>query len=796
MTTMWLAGARRAMLASICVAALAASTQAWAQSADQTNAEAENQPAAPEATAADDDEGQDTATADIVVTARRTEENVQRVPSAISVFNERTLDRIQATDTTGLQGAVPNLNIVQGRGSSNATNIYIRGVGQPDALQTFDPAVGVYIDDVYLSRIRGNQLDLLDVERIEVLRGPQGTLYGKNTIGGAIKYVTRRPGQELRANGSLTVGSYAQFELRGAISGPLSDTVSVGFAIMRAQRDGYVEDRNDDREYNDRNSIGGRAALAFTPSDRFRFDLTADYAHDDAALNTGAPINALVHLLTPTPLLPLERDPKDYDFTVETTPGLPNSTKLTHWGVAGTAAYDLTDALTLKSITAYRKLHTKDYVDIDATAVEAGDVLVDVHQNQTSQEFQLTYSDNRLSAVGGLYYLRENNESHQEAFADDLVDLTLFRTGTCIPAVTCLPDFLLGPSNFPTFLRTIDDDLQTDSYAAYANASYSVTDALRLSAGIRWTRETKDYFRTTSTFSSSPFLTSVTPVEFDVKDHWTDVSPMASIDYQISPATMAYVRYAKGFKSGGFNGRANSALERTTYDPEKVNSFEAGLKTTIADQLRLNVAAFHNNYTNFQARVSGTEVINGVPTATLSVLNAGKLRIQGAELEAAWTPTREVLLDAQIGYLNSDYKVFNDARFTAFGGSRAFQRPAFSPKWTMRFGGQYSLDLGSTGGVTLGGQARYRSRQALAVDNTFVNTDTEIDGLFQGNYWLADARVVWENRSKKLAVGLYGNNIFDKLYRTDAQEFSSIGNIRTVYFGAPRTVSVKLTARY
>jgi iron complex outermembrane receptor protein len=796
MTTRWLTGARRAMLASICLTAVAASTHASAQSVEQSNAEAAQQAAAPEATAAANDEGQDTATSDIVVTARRTEENVQRVPSAISVFNERTLDRIQATDTTGLQGAVPNLNIVQGRGSSNATNIYIRGIGQPDALQTFDPAVGVYVDDVYLSRIRGNQLDLLDVERIEVLRGPQGTLYGKNTIGGAIKFVTRRPGQQLRAEGSLTVGSYAQFELRGAVSGPLSDTVAVGFAIMRAQRDGYVEDRNDDRKYNDRNSIGGRAALAFTPSDRFRFDLTADYAHDDAALNTGAPINGLVHLLTPSPLLALEQDPKDYDFTVETTPGLPNSTKLTHWGVSGTAAYDLTDALTLKSITAYRKLHTRDYVDIDATALEVGDVLVDVHQNQTSQEFQLTYSDDRLTAVGGLYYLRENNESHQEAYADDLVDLTLFRTGTCIPGITCLPDFLLGPSNFPTFLRTVDDDLKTDSYAAYANASYAITDALRISAGIRWTRETKDYFRTTSTFSSSPLLTTVVPFEFDRKDHWTDVSPMASIDYQFSPAVMGYLRYAKGFKSGGFNGRANELGSSTEYDPETVDSFEAGVKSTIARQLRLNVAVFHNSYKDFQARVSELDDSTVPPTPLLSVLNAGKLRIRGAELEAAWTPTPELLLDAQIGYLDSEYKEFDDARFTAFGGSRAFQEPAFSPKWTMRYGAQYSFALGSGGGITVGGQARYRSRHALSVDNTFTNTDTEIEGLFQNSYWLADARIVWENASKKLAFGIYGNNIFDKLYKTDGQEFSSIGNIRTVYFGAPRTISVKLTARY
>ena len=205
---------------------------------------------------------------------------------------------------------------------------------------------------------------------------------------------------------------------------------------------------------------------------------------------------------------------------------------------------------------------------------------------------------------------------------------------------------------------------------------------------------------------------------------------------------------------------------------------------------------FHNSYKDFQARVSELDDSTVPPTPLLSVLNAGKLRIRGAELEAAWTPTPELLLDAQIGYLDSEYKEFDDARFTAFGGSRAFQEPAFSPKWTMRYGAQYSFALGSGGGITVGGQARYRSRHALSVDNTFTNTDTEIEGLFQNSYWLADARIVWENASKKLAVGIYGNNIFDKLYKTDGQEFSSIGNIRTVYFGAPRTISVKLTARY
>ena len=239
--------ARRALLGSAAFVALAASpapAQTAVQSAAQPGAEAETaaQPPAPEATGAADDQGQDTATTDIVVTARRVEESLQRVPASVSAFNARALDRIQATDTTGLQGAVPNLNIVQGRGSSNATNIFIRGIGQPDALQTFDPAVGVYVDDVYYSRIRGTQLDLLDLERIEVLRGPQGTLYGKNTIGGAIKYVSRTLTDDPTGMVSITGGTQSNLDLRASLGGALIPGKLRGkFAFASLQRDGYGE---------------------------------------------------------------------------------------------------------------------------------------------------------------------------------------------------------------------------------------------------------------------------------------------------------------------------------------------------------------------------------------------------------------------------------------------------------------------------------------------------------------------------------------------------------------------------
>ena len=714
---------------------------------------------------------------DIVVTARRTEESAQRTPLALSAFSGQTLERLGAQQVTDLQGAVPNLNIVQGRGSSNATNIYIRGVGQPDALQTFDPAVGVYVDDVYYSRIRGTQFDLLDLERVEVLRGPQGTLYGKNTIGGALKLISRRPGQTFRARGSVAAGDYDLIDVQGAVSGPVTDTLAFGLSALHSERGGYVTDPATGAEYNDKNSTAVRGTLAWDPAANLRFDLTADYSKDDAGLTVGQATNSLTYLAGGV-VYPVATPLPEYNFETRTTPGLPNETRLESSGVSLRAAWDLSDALTLKSISSYRRLETDDYIDFDATQLEIADALVAVDQDQVSQELQLTWDSGPVTAVGGLYYLKENVSSHQESYDDDLLGPAFFNSG---------------------FLRTIDDDLETTSKAAYANISYAVTDALRLSAGVRYTEEEKDYVRTTSTFYSLLPAFNVTYGFAPPTGEYEDTSIMLSADYQLNDDALVYARYAQGFKSGGFNGRANSAADSTEYEPETADTFEVGAKTTYWDnRFRLNLAAFFTKYEDFQARVSGLDTIPGqpVPSPVLSVLNAGSLDIFGFELESVLVPVRNLTLDAQVGFLSADYKEFDDARFTAFGGSRSFQEPAFSPKWTTRLGAQYVFDLDGGANVTVGGAARYRSRMALAVDNTLTNSAVELPGMFQDDYWLYDARVVWNDSSDRYSLGLYGQNLSDEVYRTDAQEFSSIGNIRTAYYGAPRTWMVKLTARY
>ena len=717
------------------------------------------------------------------MTARRTQENLQEVPASVSAFNEGALDRIGAVDATGLQGAVPNLNIVQGRGSSNATNIYIRGVGQPDALQSFDPAVGVYIDDVYLSRIRGTQFELLDIERVEVLRGPQGTLYGKNTIGGALKVVTRRPGQDPAGSAFVTFGSYGKMEGRVAASGPLSDSLAVGGAALVAHRDGIVESSVTGTDYNDRDVAAFRGRAAWDPSDVFSVDLIFDYAEEDNSLVLGQATNTLTTIFG-VPLIVLPATPPEYDFDTTPTPGLPNSTKLTHWGGSLSMSWDVTEALTLRSITAYRDLSNDDFVDIDATTLQLGDVFVGVDQDQTSQELQAIYQSGAFTFVGGLYYLKENIVSHQEAYADD---------------------FVIGFAN--TFLRTIDDDLETTSWAAFANATYDLTEALSVSAGLRYTEEEKDYFRTTSTFSDSILL--VGTFAFTAEDSWENLSPMASIDYQASENVLLYARYAEGFKSGGFNGRANNPGEDQPYDPETLNSYEVGAKTQWADdKVVANLAFFFNDYEDFQARVSRsvTSPSQPVPSIDFAVLNAGGLETYGAELEFVAFPIPELRLDAQIGYLHAEYTEFFEIRNLANPApppatiptlvDRSWQTPAFSPEWTLRLGAQYEWTLGDDGFLRLGGAARWRSEMALAVDNADIFTRTRFVGMWQDSYWLFDAQLVWENTDGSLTAGVYGQNLADEVYKTDAQEFSSVGGIRTAYYGEPQTFMFKLGVRY
>ncbi len=698
----------------------------------------------------------------VEVTARRRTESLQEVPVAVTAFTEEGLRELQASNIDGLQGSVPGLNIVQGRGSSNSVNAFIRGVGQPDALQTFDPGVGMYVDDVYYSRINGALFSLFDVARVEVLRGPQGTFYGKNSTGGAIKVITKEPGSETAGAFELTAGNYGRAEGRFYVTSPLSDTASFSFAAAKITRNGYVEDPVTHQDYNDENTTAARLKLAFHPNDDFSAVFALDYTDQDNALTLGRPTAPLQRpdwALGVSPLLipPLG----NYNFQSRTSFSPDKGQKMKHWGVSGALTWDVTPEWTIKSITAYRDLETESYIDIDASQLQIGDVLVAINQNQFSQELQFQYDNgSNVQATYGLYYLRETVPSHQEAYANDFI--TFF--GTPI-----------------TFLRTIDDDLRTTSRAAFGQVNWEFSPSWTLSAGLRYTQETKDYARSTTTFFGSPLAAFGSTFAFNARDTWSALTPSFGLKKEISDKTMAYFSANRGFKSGGFNGRANSATEVSSFDPEYVWTYELGLKSQSDDsRLQGNVAIFHSNYSDFQARVS--EVTNPgapIPNFSFPVLNAAKLGINGVELEGIALIGDSTRVSGQVAWLDAQYQQFDDPR-VALNPSLAslHAHVPFSPKFTARIAATHDFDLASGAMITLGGDISYRSETWLSVDNRVE--------LRQGNYALAGLFGTFNSADRNWQVRAGVRNLTDREYKTDGQEFSSVGNIQTVYYGMPR----------
>jgi iron complex outermembrane receptor protein len=697
---------------------------------------------------------------EVIVTATRREQTLQEVPMAITAFTGEELVYLQADNLDSIQGAVPNLNLVQGRGSNSSVNIFIRGVGQPDALQTFDPAVGIYLDDVYISRIQGAMFKLYEIERIEVLRGPQGTLYGKNTPGGAIRLITRTPGQETQAQAGLLFGNYDRMQFSGYLSGPVSDNFALGLSVLYDERDGFVTDPVTGQKFNDEDTLVTRLKGSWVINDDVNVVFSVDYSDEDVQLTLGRDEAALYSVDLVNGLVLREPAPVgEWNFQSQTSLGNAGGQKVKNSGANMTWNWDINDNLSFKSITAYRQLEANLYIDIDATQWEIGDVFVGVDQDQWSQEFQLL-GDNGgdVNWVAGFYYLEEDIPSHQEAYAND---------------------FILFNGLPVTFLRTIDDHLKTTSWAFFGQADWQFADAWTLTLGLRYTDEKKDYDRTTSTFSD--LLGNADPAfAFSDSDSWSDWTPTIALDYAMSDSVRFYGRLANGFKSGGFNGRANLPADVSTFDPETVWTAEIGAKTYMADgRFQANYAIFYSQYDDFQARVSIGDGID----FSFPVLNAAELDISGAEVEILWLPTDALQLGTQIGYLDSEYGAggFSGADFV-------FDEPAFSPKWTARFSGVYTFDLSGGGSLAFGADANYRDAMWLSVDNLAT--------LYETDYWLLGGFVQWSNAEGNWSVMAGIKNATDEVYKVEGQEFRSVGNIQTAYYGDPQTYTLSLEYRY
>jgi iron complex outermembrane receptor protein len=497
----------------------------------------------------------------ITVTARRREETLEDVPVAVTAFTPEALEKLNVRDIGDLDAQVPNLTIYAARGSNTTLTAYIRGVGQSDPLWGVDPGVGLYLDDVYIARPQGALLDVFDVGRIEVLRGPQGTLYGKNTVGGAIKYISRDMPTEFEGYAEVTAGSYGQADFKGALAGSLGGAVRMRLAAASLTRGGFGENLVTGVDVSDKDTKALRFTLGVFPDgDVFDGRLTLDYMSDTSGVR-GAQMLATNRF---DPSVPDSAPLADrYDVRSGFYPD--NST--TSGGAAWTMNWRPTDAWSFKSISAWRKSDTETSIDFDTLPAALADVHAGYHDKQLSQEFQGAYDEGgKLTGVLGIYWFKGE--------AGGLVK-NIFLRGADFPPFFPNPP---GPG-FGGQYGTTDGIVYTKSIAGYADFDYAFTDKLSVGGGLRWTQEEKNGVVNNQSFANINFNPPTLTVGFDKSITFTNLSPKFSVDYQVTDDMLVYGSWSRGFKSGGYNIRAsvlpNSQLP---YDDEQVDSLEFGSK--------------------------------------------------------------------------------------------------------------------------------------------------------------------------------------------------------------------------
>ncbi|MFL0798371.1 MAG: TonB-dependent receptor [Cellvibrionaceae bacterium] len=678
---------------------------------------------------------------EIIVTAQRRSENMQSVPVSVSALSSSDLQSMQVSDIGDIQAAVPNLTLHQGD-AQNAV-VYIRGVGQVDSLAFSDPGVGLYLDDVYLGRAQGAFLEVFDVERIEVLRGPQGTLYGRNTIGGAVKYVTKGPSEEFTADVGVEIGSYENRRFKASVSGPLIDNLLLGkMSFAHSEREGYSDNQFDGESDGDKNLNAWRGTLAYTPSDNVSVTISADASKDSPDASR-----------TPSRETPVFGVPKNDDpFTVNAN--FNDLSELEVKGVSATVTWDVNDEFQIKSITASRSIDYDTHLDLDATDQDIFGIFVMQEQEQFSQEFQFNYANDNLTIVSGLYFFNEEDVTESGIWGPDI-----------------------------SLVTNSENDQENTSYAAYFNASHQLSEALTLTAGIRYTKEEKDFSRIQEMFfdfSELPQLGTGLPItDISVEDEWSSVSPRLGLDYQLNDDVFIYLNASRGFKSGGFDGRSNTAFEANPYDPETMWSYELGVKSEWFDnRLRLNTAVFYNDYSDMQI---SSFVADDSGSFSALFTNAGEATISGVELELTAVPIEGLTISSNLGYMDAEYKEYIGPAGEDISGDKELVN---TPELTARLAVSYELPVGDKGYLTFVSDGNYRSKVYSTVSSSEV--------LAQDAYSLLNASVTFRTLDDAWVVTLGGKNLTDREYITHGFDLSDSFGYELGYYGAPRTYSLSV----
>ena len=715
----------------------------------------------------------------ITVTARRREESLQDVPVAITALTADQLQEQYVRTLEDMTAYAPNIKVNAGRATTSTINAYIRGVGQNDPLWGFEPGVGIYLDDVYIARPQGALLDVYDVERIEVLRGPQGTLYGKNTIAGAIKYVTRDiVTEDPEFNLTATGGSYNQRDIKVGGSVPVvADHVYLGAAVAYLQRDGYGElvDDGAPRAFNhvgqdvsDKDVLAARANATFLWGESSKLRLLADTIQDNSNAAGGQRLNSIG-------ALPLDdRYDQRTDMPVD-------KDRFISKGIAATYTQGLTDALDLKLVGAYREGDGRQFIDFEELNANFFQVPAEYSDDQASGEVQLTYTSDKLKGVAGVYYF----------------------DGTARGAF----DASLGAINLTALTK---GSVDTQSIAVYADTTWTLTDRLNLNVGARWNQDEKEatvfvaqYLgrlpadQTLFDENNVPpgFLLLAVQSDYTAKRTFSDVSPRLGVDFRLNDNVLTYAGYSAGFKSGGFDMRGNQAANPQTsagYDSETADNFEVGMKSNwLDDTLQLNLTVFYTPYHDVQIGSQQFVNLNGNPTNATAVLNAGKQLNKGAELESIWQPVPALTLVLNVGYLDAQFEEFLVGCLPPAQGCHrdisALNKPINSPDWTTFLGATYRWELG-VGDLAAHLGYQYRGKTKVA------NTTASITD--QDAYDVLDVGVSYTTASQAWRFALEGKNVLDEEYRVAGYDFGNTNISQIGFYAPPRTVAVSATYRY
>ncbi len=720
----------------------------------------------------------------IEVTARKTVESLQETPVAITSVGAVELAEKGISVLTEVQQFSPNTTLQTSRGTNSTLTAFIRGLGQQDPLWGYEPGVGIYIDDVYMARPQGAVLDLLDVQRIEVLRGPQGTLYGKNTIGGAVKYVTKPMSGDAEFNVEATVGSYNQRDVKLTGQYPLmEDTVYLGFGYANLNRDGFGEFLqsalpNQDRENYNKDLWAARLTLEIHPSDDLFLRFGWDKTEDDSNAKGG--YRLLPSILTDAPVP---------DSVYDSYTSMPTWNKVELEGYNWLVSYNVNDSLELKYVGSHRESYSPTNIDFDNTPLVIFDVPAEYDDENDTHELQANYVGENFSLVSGLYYYDGESCGNFDAILG-----------------------VLGASiGVPGLTREVTGCNNSESWAAYTQVNYDISDSWSLSLGARYTDEEKSAFVNNGLIFDNVYPSTgwidgyVRPpgqlvpqvlgtdtdgdgvLDAPSVESWSRFTPRVGIEFYATEDTMFFASYSQGFKSGTFNPRAT--VNEAGVEPEVVDSYEFGIKSDITDTFRANVTLF--SYDHSDRQYIGVSGDLSDPTALDQVLrNAAETAARGLEAELTWVASENLQFDLAYGYIDFEIKE-NNAIPPLIG-------LASTPENTLNINANYLLET-SFGDIVFNANFYSRSDYLLFETSDLIQQDA---------YEMVNLSARWENVEGNWYAGLHVKNLTDEEYLVGGYDFVTrgdngsfgpgLGGDTTLigYYGDPRTVHLTVGYRF